>query len=91
MAAAYIFGPAIGGFLGQIRLGLPFIVAGIVAAVALVIFVLDESLDKKTAQKELALKKKAPKKSCKELFSPIVVMTRASLSRAGVLYVRRVL
>lgn len=93
MAAAYIFGPAIGGFLGQIRLGLPFIVAGIVAAVALVIviFVLDESLDKKTAQKELALKKKAPKKSCKELFSPIVVMTRASLSGAGVLYVRRVL
>ena len=75
LAAAYIFGPAIGGFLGQIRLGLPFIVAGIVAAVALVIviFVLDESLDKKTAQKELALKKKAPKKSCKELFSPIVV------------------
>ena len=93
LAAAYIFGPAIGGFLGQIRLGLPFIVAGVVAAVALiiVIFVLDESLDKKTAQKELALKKKAPKKSCKELLSPIVVGAQFARSLAGVLHARRVL
>ena len=47
LAAAYIFGPAIGGFLGEIKLSLPFIVAGVVAGITLVIviFVLNESLD----------------------------------------------
>ena len=53
LAAAYIFGPAIGGFLGEIKLGLPFIVAGVIAGITLivVIFVLNESLDKLIMEK----------------------------------------
>ena len=53
LAAAYIFGPAIGGFLGEIKLGLPFLVAGVVAGITLiiVIFILNESLDKSIMEK----------------------------------------
>ena len=53
LAAAYIFGPAIGGFLGEIKLGLPLIVAGVVAGITLivVIFILNESLDKSIMEK----------------------------------------
>lgn len=79
LAAAYIFGPAIGGFLGEIKLGLPFIVAGIVAGIALifVIFSLSESLDVKAAQTKLT--KKDSSRSCKKLFSPIIVLTNIHL------------
>lgn len=73
LAAAYIFGPAIGGFLGQIRLGLPFIVAGIVAGIALlfVIFFLSESLDKEAAKKRK--QKKTKKHDYKKIFAPVIV------------------
>lgn len=76
LAAAYIFGPAIGGFLGQIKLGLPFIAAGIVATIALVfvIIYLNESLDKEAAKKELEKKKNEPKTPLKEILSPIIVI-----------------
>lgn len=76
LAAAYIFGPAIGGFLGEIKLGLPFIAAGIVAAIALVfvIIYLNESLDKEAAKRERSTKKTEPRTPLKEILSPIIVM-----------------
>ena len=73
LAAAYIFGPAIGGFLGEISLGLPFIVAGIVAGIALlfVIIFLSESLDKEAVKKRR--EKKTKKKNYKKVFAPVIV------------------
>ena len=73
LAAAYIFGPALGGFLGEIQLGLPFIISGIVAGIALifVIFVLNESLDVKSVQTTLVKKRSA--KDYKKMFAPMVV------------------
>ena len=64
LAAAYIFGPALGGFLGQITYGTPFIAAGIIAGIALIFvcFCLNESLDTKAVQK-----KSNPKKEKKPL------------------------
>ncbi|KAK8809077.1 hypothetical protein WA171_001203 [Blastocystis sp. BT1] len=59
LAAAYIFGPALGGFLGQITYGTPFIAAGIIAGIALIFvcFCLNESLDTKAVQKKSNPKK----------------------------------
>lgn len=75
LAAAYILGPAVGGFLGEIRLGLPFIVSGIIAGIALifVIFCLHESLDVQAAKSKLT-KKKTPH-DYKKIFAPIVVFS----------------
>ena len=71
LSAAYIFGPALGGFLGQIRLGLPFIVSGIIAGIAgiVVIIYLPESLDLKAVNK----KKQKKKRSNRKIFQPIIV------------------
>ena len=73
LAAAYIFGPAIGGFLGEISLGLPFIVAGLVAGIALlfVIIFLSESLDKEAVKKRK--EKKTKKTNYKKVFAPVIV------------------
>lgn len=76
LAAAYIFGPAIGGFLGQITYGTPFVAAGIIAGIALIFvcFCLNESLDTKVAhQKENPKKEKKPR-HCARMF-PCVVVT----------------
>ena len=69
LAAAYIFGPAIGGFLGEISLGLPFIVAGI--ALLFVIIFLSESLDKEAVKKRR--EKKTKKTNYKKVFAPVIV------------------
>ena len=77
LAAAYILGPAIGGLLGEISYGVPFIAAGVVAAIALilVIFFLHESLDVKKAKEEAKIKEKKEKKkhSLKEMFPLMIV------------------
>lgn len=73
LAAAYIFGPAVGGFLGELGLGIPFIVAGVVAAINLILvcMFLHESLDF-----TLSISKTKQKFSyayLKRLFPPMVV------------------
>ena len=77
LAAAYILGPAIGGLLGEISYGVPFIAAGVVAAIALVfvIFFLHESLDMTKAKEEAKKEEKEAKKkhSLKEMFPPMIV------------------
>lgn len=77
LAAAYILGPAIGGLLGEISYGVPFIAAGVVAAIALifVIFFLHESLDVTKAKEEAKKKEKKEKKkhSLKEMFPLMIV------------------
>ena len=76
LAAAYILGPAIGGLLGEISYGVPFIAAGIVAAIALVfvIFFLHESLDVTKAKEEAKKAAETKKKhSLKEMFPFMIV------------------
>ncbi|KAK8790261.1 hypothetical protein WA588_000424, partial [Blastocystis sp. NMH] len=78
LAAAYILGPAIGGLLGEISYGVPFIAAGVVAAIALifVIFFLHESLDVTKAKEEAKIKeiKEKKKHSLKEMFPLMIIL-----------------
>lgn len=73
LAAAYIFGPAAGGFLGELGLGVPFIAAGIVAACALLLVCvyLHESLDFSRPVRKS--KQKFSSAYLKKLFPPMVV------------------
>lgn len=73
LAAAYIFGPAVGGFLGELGLGVPFIVAGVVAAINLILVcvVLHESLDLTLEIKNT--RQKFSYAYLKRLFPPMVV------------------
>ena len=72
LAAAYIFGPALGGFLGNIKLNIPFIAAGVVAGITLVVayFYLEESLDLNAVKSTL---KKKKKRDFKKMFPSVVV------------------
>ena len=77
LAAAYIFGPAAGGFLGELGLGVPFIVAGVVAAINLVLvcIFLHESLD--FSLPVAKSKQKFSSAYLKRLFPPMVVRFRS--------------
>ena len=86
LAAAYIFGPALGGFLGQITYGTPFIAAGIIAGIALIFvcFCLNESLDTKAVQKKSNPKKEKKTRQCRRMF-PIVVVILVDTINAKIL------
>ncbi|KNB46421.1 transporter, major facilitor subfamily protein [Blastocystis sp. subtype 4] len=86
LAAAYIFGPALGGFLGQITYGTPFIAAGIIAGIALIFvcFCLNESLDTKAVQKKSNPKKEKKPRQCRRMF-PIVVVILVDTINAKIL------